>query len=172
MRTAESDTFGREALVEALMSEMRKVSAYSVLFSHAVAARLGVNPTDMECADILALYGPMTAGRLAALTSLTTGAITGVLDRLERLGWLRREQDAADRRRVIVHLREEGQQDALPLFAGMAESALALLARYNDADLQLILGFLQQAAAFSLEQTTRVRDLPLAQPDRSAREPR
>src|SRR5579875_3784865 len=104
MATDAAGTFGRDedertALIEALVAEFRRSSAYSVLFSQAVAVRLGVNSTDMECADLLFLNGPMTAGRLAGLTGLTTGAITGVINRLERRGWVQREADPSDRRR-------------------------------------------------------------------------
>ena len=157
------DESERETLIAALVDEFRRSSAYSVLFSQAVAGRLGVNSTDMECADLLFLNGPMTAGRLAELTGLTTGAITGVINRLERRGWVQREADPGDRRRVIVRALDAANEEAHALFGGMAEGAVALLARYSDAELALFLDFLRGATALGLEQTARLRDLPPAE---------
>src|SRR5919109_4685045 len=92
---------GRAALLAALEREMRRMSGQSVLFSHAVAERVGMHPTDLECLGFLADEGPLPAGRLAELTGLTTGAVTRMVDRLERAGYVRREADPRDRRRVI-----------------------------------------------------------------------
>jgi DNA-binding MarR family transcriptional regulator len=167
MEMTANGTLGREtearlALVGALMEEFRRTSAYSVLFSQAVAGRLGVNSTDMECADLLFLNGPMTAGRLAELTGLTTGAITGVINRLERRGWVRREADPTDRRRVIIRTLDVANDEAHALFGGMAEGATALLAGYSDAELALFLDFLRRTSALGLAQTQQLRDLPPA----------
>ena len=74
----------------------------SIMFHQAVADRLGLNVTDHKCVDLLLLNGPLTAGELAQKTGLTTGAVTAVIDRLERAGFARREDDPHDRRRVIV----------------------------------------------------------------------
>src|SRR3974377_1684140 len=71
----------RRELEAALNAAMRDVSGQGVLYSQAVAGRLGMNSTDLECLDHIS-RGPLTAGRLAELTGLTTGAITGVIDRL------------------------------------------------------------------------------------------
>src|SRR5215468_4932005 len=92
----------RDELLAALVGEFREMSAATVMFHQAVADRLGMNITDHKCADILARTGPITAGDLARRTGLTTGAITGVIDRLEREGFVRRVRDPHDRRRVIV----------------------------------------------------------------------
>ena len=93
----------RDRLLEALGREMQKLVAEVVLFNQAVADRLGMNPTDLQCLNILSETGPVAAGRLAEETGLTTGAVTGVIDRLERAGYAWRERDPKDKRRVIVH---------------------------------------------------------------------
>src|SRR5260370_19239740 len=85
---------GRE-VEAALNAAMRDVSGQGVLYSQAVAERLGMNSTDLECLDHIS-RGPLTAGRLAELTGLTTGAITGVIDRLERAGLARRQRHPCD----------------------------------------------------------------------------
>ena len=92
----------RAALVQELENAMRKSSAQGTIFSQTVADRAGISNSDMECVDFLNVEGRMTAGRLAELTGLTTGAITGVVDRMEKAGLVRRERDASDRRKVFI----------------------------------------------------------------------
>jgi len=152
-----SDPRPRDALVDAVIDGLRRVSAQSVLFSQAVADHLGMNPTDLECLDILAQAGPVTAGRLAELTGLTTGAITGVLNRLERAGYLARAQDPADRRRVVVQPNLERLGALDPLFRSMEGSSRELLARYGDADLRVLADFLPRALAVGQAETARLR---------------
>src|SRR6266851_2781948 len=82
----------------------RRHSTAVVLFHHAVAERLGLGPTDHKCLDLLRERGAMAGSDLAAITGLTSGAITGVVARLEQAGYLRREPDPHDGRRQILHL--------------------------------------------------------------------
>ncbi len=82
----------------------RRHSTAAVLFHHAVAERLGLGPTDHKCLDLLRDRGAMAGADLAAITGLTSGAITGVVARLEKAGYLRREQDPSDGRKQILHL--------------------------------------------------------------------
>src|SRR5216117_3098234 len=96
----------RAELLAALNEAARRQSTATVLFHAAVAERLGLSATDHKYADLIARQGPMTAGELADRAGLTTGAITGVLDRLERAGWVRRERDPHDRRRSEEHTSE------------------------------------------------------------------
>jgi DNA-binding MarR family transcriptional regulator len=150
----------RAALIGAVLLELRKVSAFSVLFSQTVADRIGVHPTDQECGDLLNIFGPMTAGRLAELSGLTTGAITGVINRLEQAGFVRREQDPNDRRRVIVHAvpDSDAARKAAKFFEGMANASIALCDRYTDADLALILDFVSRALTMTTEEIARLRN--------------
>jgi DNA-binding MarR family transcriptional regulator len=147
----------RTELLAALDREMRTISAQSVLLSQAAAERLGMNSTDMECLDLLNLHGPVPAGRLAELTDLTTGAITGVIDRLERAGYARRERDPHDRRKVIVRPVLERQAEAAPIFEPLARAMAELFARYSDDELALILDFAGRANAITMEQIARLR---------------
>src|SRR5687767_9559157 len=95
----------RASIIAELLDLGRDLSARTILFHEAVASRLGLSATDSKCLDI-ALRSPesLTAGRLAEATGLTTGAITGVLDRLERGGFIRREKDDSDRRQVFIRV--------------------------------------------------------------------
>src|SRR5919108_6051508 len=102
MRAALSRTKSRAALMQELEEAMRRSSAQGVLYGQAVANVAGISGSDLECLDFLILEGRVTAGRLAEVTGLTTGAITGVVDRLEKAGFVRRERDEADRRKVFI----------------------------------------------------------------------
>jgi DNA-binding MarR family transcriptional regulator len=145
-------------LLAALMAEARATSAQSVLFSQAVADRLGLNPTDVECLDILSQVGPVTAKRLAEMTGLTTGGTTFVIDRLERAGFVRRRPNPRDRRSVLIELLAEPVASVLdPLYAGMAHAMAELYARYSRDELAVILDFITRANAIVREETARLR---------------
>src|SRR5438105_15388836 len=94
----------RAKLLQTLATEVgRTLSTHTVMLHAAVAERLGLNITDHKALDFACRGGgPVTAGELAELTGLTTGAITGVIDRLEKAGFARRERDPNDRRRIIL----------------------------------------------------------------------
>jgi DNA-binding MarR family transcriptional regulator len=135
-------------LVGELSREVRWLSARSVLFSHLASERAGLRPTDLEALDILALTGPIPAGRLGALTGLSSGSVTALIDRLEAAGCARREPDPADRRRVIVHPLPwpTAMADAVqPLYEAMGVGFEALCRQYRDEELRLILEFLRGA---------------------------
>jgi DNA-binding MarR family transcriptional regulator len=149
----------REERVEALMAEMSRVGALSVLFSQAVADHAGMNSTDLESLDLLRRQGPMTAGRLAKVTGLSTGgAITALIDRLERLGYARREADPLDRRKVLVHaVTEQAERDLGPLYAPLDRATRGLTTHYSDEQLALIHDFITRTNGLLLEQIARVR---------------
>jgi DNA-binding MarR family transcriptional regulator len=136
----------REALIEALNTAFRSLSAQSVLHSQAIAGRLGIGSTDLECLDFVAMCGPLTAGELAQASGLTTGAITGVIDRLERAGFARRERDAADRRKVLVYLQPEVATRIGPMFEPMQRHVNAALDAYGDEELARLLDILGRVA--------------------------
>src|SRR5690349_19958973 len=92
----------KAALLQELEEAMRRSSAQGVLFGQTVADAIGISGSDLDCLDFVNLEGRVTAGRLAEVTGLTTGAITGVVDRLERAGLVRRERDETDRRKVFI----------------------------------------------------------------------
>jgi DNA-binding MarR family transcriptional regulator len=139
-----------------LERELRTMGARSVMLSHAIASRLGISPADLETMDFLVTNGPLTAGRLAELTGLTTGAITGVVDRLERAGFVRRERDASDRRRVIVHLVADRARKIGKLFEPLARAMADLYARYSDEQLAAVVDFTRRGNAITLEHIARV----------------
>jgi DNA-binding MarR family transcriptional regulator len=150
----------REETAAALNLAMREVSGLGVLYSQAVAARLGVNSTDLECLDHIVSRGPLTAGALATATGLTTGAITGVIDRLEQAGFARREPDANDRRKVLVRATDAVAERIAPLFAPMERAAMAALSQYRERELALLLDFLSRLGEAALAAMAELRETP------------
>lgn len=114
-------------------------------FDEGVAERLGVSRTDLRCLDLLERRGTMTAGALAEACGLSTGAITFLLDRLERAGMVRRARDPGDRRRVLVELVAATGRRAAEVHRPMVEEMRALAARYRTEELAVICRFLTEA---------------------------
>lgn len=152
----------RQELMTALNAAMREASGQGVLYSQAVAERLGINATDLECLDTIVLRGPVTAGTLAEQTGLTTGAITGVIDRLERAGLARRERDASDRRKVLVRALPAVTRRLGPFFAPMERGAMATLSRYSEKELGFLLDFFSRARDTALAAMTELTAIPEA----------
>jgi DNA-binding MarR family transcriptional regulator len=148
----------RQELVAALNAAMRDVSGQGVLYSQAVAAHLGMNSTDLECLDQI-VRSPVTAGALAEATGLTTGAITGVIDRLERAGLARRQSDPSDRRKILVRALPAVAERIVPLYEPMERAAMAALLRYKDSELALVLDFLNGAREAALVAMAELRTL-------------
>jgi DNA-binding MarR family transcriptional regulator len=146
--------------VAALLAETARVSALSILFSEAVAERAGLNATDLESLDFLRRQGPLSAGQLAEMTGLSTGgAITALIDRLERLGYVQRERDVHDRRRVLVRaLDDRAERELMPLYQPLERAMRELAARYDDEELALLLDFTMRASEVMKAQIARVRD--------------
>src|SRR6202050_3332859 len=110
----------RKQLAAAFGEGFRKTSSLMQLLGQAAADQIGINATDLNCLNILSFSGHMTAGELARATGLTTASITGVADRLEEAGFVRRERDARDRRRVVIRLvLERALSDIAPVFLPM-----------------------------------------------------
>jgi DNA-binding MarR family transcriptional regulator len=147
----------RGELLEAFNREMRKVVAETVLFNQAVADRLGLNATDVQCLNVLTLAGPVTAGQLAQLTGLTTGAVTRMVDRLEQAGFVRRERDTADRRRVTVTPVPEQLGEIGQLYLSIGRAWSDLLAPYSDEELALFVDLLGRGHPVTREATAKLR---------------
>ena len=118
------------------MLALRRSSAAGVLHGQAVARRVGVNSSDLECLDLILMSGPSTAGEIARHTGLTSGAVTGLIDRLERLGLVERTADPADRRKVLVRVREDKIGPIAQLYAPLEKAMQALLAGYSREELK------------------------------------
>ena len=115
-----------------------------VLHNQAVAQQLGLGGSDSQFLSLLGMHGPLTPGRLAELTGLTTGTVTGVIDRLERGGYVRRERDATDRRKVLVTQVPEAVAAIARHYREHGEHLDAVLGRRDAAQLRVIADFLAE----------------------------
>jgi DNA-binding MarR family transcriptional regulator len=144
-------------LIEEIVGRLaRRHSTAVVLFHHAVAERLGLGPTDHKCLDLLRERGPMSGSDLAGITGLTSGAITGVVARLERAGYLRREPDPHDRRKQILHLAlKRGHiQDVID---PLREDVAAMLEHFDRNQLTAIAEFLVRCTDLVYRHATLLR---------------
>jgi len=149
----------RAELIGQTTVEVRQQQIAYDRFHDAVAAYLGLNRTDIRCLDILDLTGRQAAGELATGMGLSTGAITAMLDRLERAGYVRRVRDPADRRRVLVEPTELSGERGREIYGPFGEQVEPMFARFSDADLALIRDFLRLGNEFYKLQTGRIEQL-------------
>ena len=147
----------KKRLIEQTLQEIRALDAELDLMDQAIADRLGMNRTDAQCMDLISRLGPMTAGELADRVGLTAGAITAVLDRLERRHWIRRVHDTVDRRRVMISSGTAQHATVAPIFARLRRSTREVLARYSEEQLELIGDFLRRTAAVAAQHRQRLR---------------
>ncbi len=149
----------REGVEDRLNRLMRDLSTETILLHQAIADHLGLGVTDHKCLGFLLDAGePITPGQLATLTGLTTGAITGIVDRLEKAGFVRRKRDPSDRRRVIIELNlDKVRRQVLPVFEQLAKRMSALAASYSSRDLTTIMDFMERGVELSREYRAKVR---------------
>lgn len=123
-----------------LMWEIRKFTRSSLMLQHNISQQAGLNATDAECLDYLMEMGPSTAGALAQATGLTTGAVTSLIDRLERSGFVKRAADPNDRRKVIVSLIPARKAGITARYSRLAAAVQELLSAYSKKELQFLIG--------------------------------
>ena len=150
--------------MQELENAMRIASSQGAMFAKMVADRAGISSADMDCIDFVNVEGRMTAGRLAELTGLTTGAITGVVDRLEKAGFVRRERDESDRRKVfIVPVPEKMMQMGSP-YELVKRAMQKQCEAYTDAELKFLIRYGTESYQSMLEATTQLRTWSEAAP--------
>jgi DNA-binding MarR family transcriptional regulator len=148
-------------LVAEVIREFRISGNLDNAFDNMAAQRLGVNKTDLDCLNIIENSGGLTAGELAVQAGLTNGAITGVLDRLERAGFARRVADPADRRRVNVKVTDAFYGQADRIWGPMAADWQSTLAkRFTAEELKRIADFLRTTVEIGRRQVDRLSELP------------
>jgi DNA-binding MarR family transcriptional regulator len=155
---------GRAALLQELEHAVRRSSAQGVIFGQTVAGYAGISSSDLECLDFLNLEGRITAGRLAEVTGLTTGAITGVVDRLEKAGLARRERDASDRRKVFITTVPENIAGIGRFYEPLQAAMMKRWNAYSDAELRLLLRFASEGYQTMLGVTEELKAMMTAAP--------
>lgn len=139
----------RKDLEGEIQQQMIAMIAQVVLFNHAANASLGLGVSDSQFLTLLRIHGPMTPGQLAAATALTSGTVTGVIDRLEKSELVRRERVSDDRRKVLVVPMPDAADRLAPIYAGQAAMLQGVLARRTRAELETIMKFLGDLVAES-----------------------
>ena len=130
------------AAAAALAYQLRHFIAGVILYNQRVAEQLGMHSTDMQTLHLLELLGPLTPGKLAECTGLTTGGVTVMLDRLEKAGYARRERNPADRRSVLVYLNTAKMAKIGEFYVEINEQLARFLAEYPQRDLETVVKFL------------------------------
>jgi DNA-binding MarR family transcriptional regulator len=141
------DPRGRRRATTEIKDSLRALSAQIALLNRQVGDRLAVKEGDLACLDLIARRGPLGPSALARLAGVHPATMTGVLDRLERGGWITRERDpsAADRRAVTVRAVPARGGEIFPLYAGMNGSLDEILAGYTPSELAVLADFLTRA---------------------------
>src|SRR3954447_21034370 len=148
----------KKELIGELISEFRTSGNHDDAFDNLAAQRLGVNETDLHCLNIIQNSGGVTAGRLAGEAGLTTGAVTGVIDRLEGVGVGRRVADPDDRRRVKLEVTPKFYSRAEKVWGPVAQDwSTALGRQFSSEELNLIIGFLRRTNEITEKHLERLR---------------
>jgi DNA-binding MarR family transcriptional regulator len=155
----------RDSALEDIVRALRKIDFHGEVFGQTVAIRLGLSESDIKALELLVEGDPVSAGRLADLLNLSSGAVTRVLDRLEQAGYVRRRSDAADRRRVVVEVVPDRHRAIREALGPLGEAQASVVAGYSDEELELIHGFLSKMADAEAARAGAVRETPSGLPD-------
>ena len=139
----------------------REFATAIVVFHEAIGRLLGLSAVERKCLDVLRLLGPVTAGTIGQHTGLTTGAVTGLMDRLEKAGYVRRERDPRDRRKVVVELLPNERMDALLAAAlgPFSDDMTKLAASYSEAERRVIADWIARTTEVLVASTQRISGL-------------
>jgi DNA-binding MarR family transcriptional regulator len=150
-------TESREDVLSEVAEELRLSGVTNDIADQVVADFLGLNRTDTRCLDIIERLDGVSAGRLASEAGLSTGAVTTVLDRLERAGYARRVQDPGDRRRVLVELTPAARRELQELYAPLTDATMRQLEGYTTDEVSLVRDFMRDNRRLNEAHAERVR---------------
>lgn len=127
-----------------IKESLRELSVQLSLLNHRVGARVDLKDVDIDCLDLISRHGPLSPSALARRAGLHPATLTGILDRLERGGWVVRDRDAADRRAVLVRALRDRAGELFGLYSGMNSSMDQICADYQDTELEILADFLRR----------------------------
>jgi DNA-binding MarR family transcriptional regulator len=128
-----------------IRNSLRELRIQLALLNYRVGSQVELNDADLDCLDIIDAYGPLRPSALARRAGLHPATMTGILDRLERGGWIVRERDPSDRRAVVVRAVHDRYAELLRHYSGLSRSMNKLLAGYSDSELETIADFMRRA---------------------------
>jgi DNA-binding MarR family transcriptional regulator len=134
----------RRRLTTAIKDSLRELNVQLSLLNHQVSGQVELRDADFDCLEVINRYGPLSPSALARRAGLHPATMTGILDRLERGGWIARERDPADRRAVVVRSVRDRNAELYRLYAGMNSSMDKICAGYGEAELELLADFLRR----------------------------
>jgi DNA-binding MarR family transcriptional regulator len=135
----------RQRSTAQIRESLRELRIQLSLLNYRVGSQMDLKDVDLDCLDILDVYGPLSPSALARRAGLHPATMTGVLDRLERGGWIARERDADDRRAVVIKILRDRHAELMRSYSGMNRSMNKLLAKYSDGELAAIADFMRRA---------------------------
>jgi MarR family transcriptional regulator, organic hydroperoxide resistance regulator len=147
-------TKNRQALHEAIVQQIRRFIAGTILRNQKIADEEGLHLTDMQCINVLDLAGPMTPGDLARSTGLTTGGVTVMLDRLEKAGYLKREPNPDDRRSLLVRINPRTLEKINSHYGEINRQMGAFLEKTSEADLRTVVDFFTRMNSIRTERAS------------------
>lgn len=133
-------------VIQEVKASLRDASIQLALLNHQVSGHVDLRVTDLECLDLISRHGPLSPSALARRAGLHPATLTGILDRLERGGWISRARDPADRRGVLLRVERARGADLLGLYAGMNSAMDEICAGYGEEELRLVISFLRRTA--------------------------
>ena len=134
----------RQHATTEIRDSLRELRIQLALLNYRVGSQLDFKDVDLDCLDILDAHGPLSPTALAKRAGVHPATMTGILDRLEKGGWVVRERDAGDRRAVLVRAVRDRYAQLLRLYSGLSRSMNKLLAGYSDTELELIADFMRR----------------------------
>jgi DNA-binding MarR family transcriptional regulator len=143
-----------------VQNALRDVNGHFIVLNHQVGARVSLRHVDLSCLDHIARYGPISPGALAKRIGMHPATMTGILDRLERSGWIARERDPSDRRAVVVRTLPDRGVELYHLYTGMRGALDEICADYDAEQLELIVGFLNRVADAGERSAAELADRP------------
>lgn len=141
----------RVQLQEQLVGQIRQFIAGSILFNQRVADHTGLALTDMQCINVLEVRGPLTAGKLAECTGLSTGGVTVMLDRLEKCGYVKRAPNPRDRRSILVSVNKQKLAGFRSYYEGMYRETVGVLGEFSERELGILNRFFAGLNAIRVE---------------------
>jgi DNA-binding MarR family transcriptional regulator len=136
----------RRRLTTGIKESLRELSIQLSLLNHHVGAHVDLKDVDLDCLDLVSRHGPLSPSALARRAGLHPATMTGILDRLERGGWITRDRDPSDRRAVVVRALRDRGAELFHLYSGMNTSMDQICAGYEDTELELLADFLRRTA--------------------------
>lgn len=143
----------KRRLTNDIKESLRELSVQLSLLNHQVSGKLDLRDADLECLDLITRHGPLTPSALSKRAGMHPATMTGVLDRLERGGWITRDRDPNDRRAVLIQARKDRAADVFALYSGMNSSMDDIVSGYTEAELQILADFLTRTTSAGQEAT-------------------